>query len=286
MYEFSNPKKIAILMATYNAQKYLAAQIDSILAQSNNDWTLYIRDDGSDDNTIQIINTYLSMNNNIVLLQDNKGNLKCRDNFYELLNRVDSQYYMFSDADDVWLIDKVDISLRKMIEVEELNPDKPIIVHTDLFMVDENLNIINESMWKISGVNPDKIKSFNYLAINMYVGGATMLFNNAAKIVSFPINNMVKMHDAWISMCVIRTGIIASVHISTMLYRQHASNTFGGAKADNLTLKNKIKNFRKVFAINLDTYRTAKACGYGSFIKYIYYKMKLTIMIRQKKMFS
>lgn len=119
--KYLNENKIAILMATYNVEKYVSEQIDSILKQSNRNWTLYIRDDCSSDNTVKIVQKYTSLYDNIILLSDTKGNLGCKCNFFELLQNVNSEYYMFSDADDVWLPNKIQLSFEKMIELEELH---------------------------------------------------------------------------------------------------------------------------------------------------------------------
>lgn len=281
-----NPRKIAVLMATYNAAKYIAEQIESIIVQTNQDWTLYIRDDASQDNTVEIIERYCSKYDSIIMLKDAKGNLGCKDNFFELLLSVESQYYMFSDADDVWLPEKIKISFDKIIELEETNPTLPIVVHTDMCIVDANLNITTQSMWRAGKFNPDKIKSYNYLGLHGFVGGATMIYNRKAKEVSLPINPAVYMHDLWIGLCVIKSGIVYSLHKQPILYRQHSSNSVGGASSNQLTFVYKLKNIKKVIKINLDTYRMLHKIGYGSFVKYLYYKTKLVWIMRSGKMFD
>ena len=109
-------KKIAVLMSTYNGEKYIEQQIKSILAQENVDVTLYIRDDGSFDNTVYCIKKFQDKNINIII-GDNKG--PC-NSFLELVNLVDDtyDYYAFSDQDDVWLPQK----LKKSIDlIEKIN---------------------------------------------------------------------------------------------------------------------------------------------------------------------
>lgn len=273
-------------MAAYNAESYIGEQIESIINQTNKEWSLYIRDDNSTDNTIKIIKSYCKKNKNIILYHDNKGNLGCKNNFFELLLSIDSLYYMFSDSDDYWLPNKIAISLDKMQLLEKGNPYTPIIIHTDMCIADAKLNIIEESMWRAAKFNPDKIKTYNYLGLMGYIGGATMLFNQKAKEVSIPINPAVYMHDLWIGLCVIREGIIYSIHQQTILYRQHDKNSVGGASNAQLAFSYKLKNFKKVLKTNWQTYKMLNKIGYGSLLKYFYYKIKLVFMMRCGKMFE
>jgi glycosyltransferase involved in cell wall biosynthesis len=105
MEQVKSTSTIAILMATYNGEKYLGEQIDSLLAQTNMDWQLYIHDDGSTDNTQAILQEYAQKHSNIHILEyeSQRGAMK---NFLSLLQRVEADYYMFCDQDDVWLKQK------------------------------------------------------------------------------------------------------------------------------------------------------------------------------------
>lgn len=279
-----NPHSIAILMATYNAEKYLSNQIDSIISQSNQDWTLYIRDDGSSDRTNIIIQDYIKRYDNIFVINDHEGNLGCRDNFFKLLDSVDSQYYMFSDADDVWLPTKIEESYELIKKAEmESSPEVPILVHSDMVVVDENLQPITKSMWECSRFNPDKIKNINYLGLHGFVGGATSIFNRAGKNVSKPYSKDVYLHDLWIGLKILEHGKLISLHKSLMLYRQHSTNTAGAGMASNLKMSYKIKNLRHTIKLNIDTARMLKKIGWGGYLKYIYYKTKLFFLIRSGK---
>lgn len=275
-----NKKSIAILLATYNAAKYIREQIDSILAQTQNDWTLYIRDDGSKDETLAILEEYRRKNPNIILIRDNLGNLGCRDNFFRMLEIVDSEYYMFSDADDFWLPTKIEDSYSTILRLENDHPKSPILVHTDMSVADRNLNVISKSMWEYGHFNPDKIKNKNYLAIHGFVGGATSIFNKKVKNISMPFSKDVYLHDLWIGLCVIQNGILFSLHKPTMLYRQHNDNIAGASLEKQLSIKYKIKNLRKVIQLNISTAKMLKKIGWGGFFKYIYYKIKLILKIR------
>ena len=122
---------VDILLATYNGEKYIREQLDSILQQTYNKINIYISDDYSTDSTPNILKEYeLKYDNiNVTYQEQNIGSIR---NFEYLMTKVKSQYYMLSDQDDVWYEDKVEKSLKKL---KEENAD---LVFTDLEVVDEN----------------------------------------------------------------------------------------------------------------------------------------------------
>ena len=114
-------KKIYILLATYNGEKYLKEQLDSLFEQTNQHWTLWIHDDNSKDNTVNIIKKYKSKYpDQIEFLDDDISTGGAKENFTYLLDNIndDYDYIMFCDQDDVWLEDKIEITLKKMLEIE------------------------------------------------------------------------------------------------------------------------------------------------------------------------
>lgn len=109
--------QVAILMSTYNGEKYLDAQIKSIINQTNPHWHLYIRDDGSRDRTPQIIQKYVRQDNRISWLNpDHVVNRGVTRSFMELLQQTTADFYMFCDQDDVWLPNKIQVTLNKMLQ--------------------------------------------------------------------------------------------------------------------------------------------------------------------------
>lgn len=219
---------IDILMATYNGERYLGQQIDSILAQSHQDWQLLIRDDGSDDNTKNIIEDYAARYpDKIRLITDNEGHLGLCLNFAKLLEYADNEYIMFSDQDDVWLPNKIELTLETMKEAEKTHPDKPLLVHTDLKVVDSDLKTIADSMWSYHRIFPDISNNLKDLMIRNVVTGCTAMINKKAKEISMPIPEEARVHDWWIAMNVAKQGKIVSVSTPTVLYRQHSANIIG-----------------------------------------------------------
>lgn len=277
-------KNLAILLATYNGEKYLQEQIDSLYRQTFKDWTLYLHDDGSTDGTSDIIRKNVMVHDNIVVLDyvDIHG---AKENFFGMLQRVDADYYMFCDQDDVWLEDKVEKSLEHMHELERNvgNRDIPIIVHCDLFVVDENLEIISNSFWKFAGIDPKYLVTFNRLSQYNLVTGCAMLINKNAKITAFdfPFANA-HMHDSWITACTMKVGgIVSAIKTPMIYYRQHSKNCLGAAKAKNHSsnLIYLLKNIRNVYHRNKVQYLPFRSLGCPL---WIYFYNKIFYRIRRK----
>ena len=163
-------KKVDILLATYNGEKYLKEQLDSILSQTYGEFRLLISDDSSTDNTKKILEEYTKKDKRIIVFCQEK-NLGVIKNFEFLLNKVENDYYMFSDQDDIWKENKIEQSIKYL---EEKNAD---LIYTDLEVVDENLNVIYSSYWKLKGFY-NKVKKYNNfesLYLNNFVTGCTIL---------------------------------------------------------------------------------------------------------------
>lgn len=229
--------KIDILLSTFNGAKYLREQFDSVLKQTYPHWRIIIRDDGSKDDTINIINDYLKLYpEKIKLITDNFGNMGACQSYAKLIGLSDADYIMFADQDDVWLKDKISISMGKMIEYEKKNSKLiPILIHTDLKVVDNRLNCINESFMNYQGLNGNRVH-LNQLILQNCVTGCTVLFNKSLKDIIFPINNKARMHDWWIATIASIFGKIIYIDQVTICYRQHSSNTIGAKKKYNIIM--------------------------------------------------
>jgi glycosyltransferase involved in cell wall biosynthesis len=249
---------IDILLATYNGRKYLREQIDSILAQSCQDWQLLIRDDGSDDDTLSIIKDYaIKYPVKIKLIEDNSGRLGVKLNFKRLLEHSTAEYLMFCDQDDVWLPQKIEATLNLMEATEEEYPNKPILVHTDLRVVDSQLKTIAKSMWRYQRTSPETGNNLNKVTLQNVATGCTIMINRKAKTISLPIPEEAVMHDWWIVINVAKHGKIVYVPDQLVLYRQHPNNAVGAKKVS------KRSYFRKhhLFSLKkrvLDHYRMVK----------------------------
>lgn len=274
MIEFFNERSVAILLSTFNSSKFLRDQLDSLYSQTFLEWSLYIRDDGSDDRTIEIVKTYQEKYKNIYIIEDNSKRIGPRDSFFKLLSNVDSNYYMFCDHDDVWLNDKVELTLNMMKNLESENSQLPILIHTDLVVVDENLNKVNGSFWKYSGIDPKLLSNFENLVVCNSITGCTMMINRYAKTIALPYSPLALMHDRWIALKVANAGgLIRFISESTILYRQHSSNTIG-AKRKNITKQvYKMVNMSNLFRSNVATFRMVNEIRHITICQYVIKKI-------------
>lgn len=244
--------KIAILLSTYNSSKYLRELLDSIINQTITNWTLFIRDDGSTDSTLQIIQEYYLKNpEKITLISDNIKKQGAGKSFMHLLSIVDAQYYMFCDHDDIWLPAKIEKTISKLNEIELLKKEEPILIFTDMKVVDENLNIINKSMWNFQKTKPEYSKNIYTHAVSNSVSGCTMMINRKAKELAFPYPQEAFMHDWWITLKIAYYGTVDYVNEATVLYRQHSENVIGAKRLTKKIYLNKLFKLREVFLNNL-----------------------------------
>ena len=224
---------VAILMSTYNGEKYLCEQIESFFAQSYKDWQLYVRDDGSKDGTIEILNDYEQKNPcKVNIVKDEKGNLGAGKSFMHLLEVVDADYYMFSDQDDVWMANKIERTLMKIQNMEtEYGEGSPIGVFTDLTVVDSDLKVLMPSLWKADNRHPEYTRNFYKQWTNRHASyGCTQMINKAAKKVVLPYRQFEGVqgaHDNWVEYLLIKLGYYDYLDEPTILYRQHGTNVVG-----------------------------------------------------------
>ncbi|KQK27517.1 MULTISPECIES: glycosyltransferase family 2 protein [Chryseobacterium] len=269
-------KKLSILLSTYNGEKYLKEQIESILKQDFSDIMLYIRDDGSTDSTIEIIQEYVSLYSNIHILKKDK-NIGAAMSFMTLLQYVNSDYYMFCDQDDVWLENKVSKSIAKIIELEELEK-KSVLVFTNAKVVDEELNIIDSSFWNYNKVSP-KILLADPKLINVFncSPGCTMIFNDELKKKLTNYDENILMHDWYIMIQALQNGKVDFINDSLILYRQHSHNTIGADKISAGKILQKLFSFPKTVKEQIKTFKFVKK--YTNINLFEYYRLKVKFNI-------
>lgn len=222
-----NMSKIIIIMCTYNGEKYIREQIDSILHNTYQDFTLIICDDASTDGTCDIINEYQEQYPERIKLRLNKKNAGVIHNFLSPLLEEKAEYYMFCDQDDVWLPDKIEVTLQLMKKMEkECESVIPITVFSDAKVVDEQLSMQSPSFHRTGKLDVNKVDLAHILMENKLIG-CTMMFNQAVakKVRQIPGN--ARMHDWWIALITASFGKIVYLDQATLLYRQHEKNVIG-----------------------------------------------------------
>lgn len=272
-------EKIAILLATYNGEHFLAQQINSVLNQTFTNWTLYIRDDGSTDSTLGIIKDYVNKHSNIVLLDPVNKNLGAMNSFLWLLENINSDYYMFCDQDDVWLPNKIELSYAELRGLELNEKNLPALVFSDLFVVNQSLEIIANSMWEYSRLNrimePDK-----YLFAGPLATGCTMIFNRAAKTIALLNVKHAVMHDALLALAVLTNGgRIKALYTPLIYYRQHNGNVLGALKFNASILK-KLVTIKKIITDNYLYFRFVNSFIKISIFKFLLLKTKIALKVR------
>ncbi|HGA3668900.1 TPA: glycosyltransferase family 2 protein [Streptococcus agalactiae] len=219
--------KVNILMATYNGEKFLAQQIESIQKQTFKEWNLLIRDDGSSDKTCDIIRNFTAKDSRIRFINENEHhNLGVIKSFFMLVNYEVADFYFFSDQDDVWLPEKLSVSLEA---AKHKASDIPLLVYTDLKVVNQELNILQDSMIRAQSHHANTTL-LPELTENTVTGG-TMMINHALAEKWFTPNDIL-MHDWFLALLAASLGEIIYLDLPTQLYRQHDNNVLGARTMD------------------------------------------------------
>lgn len=252
-------QSVDILLATYNGERFLTEQINSIISQTYDNWNLIIRDDGSTDNTVGLIKKFIDKYpSKIILVEDADKNLGPSGNFAVLLSHSTADYIMFCDQDDVWEPDKVEVVYNRIKAVEkELAESTPILVHTDLMVVGRELEIISPSMFRFQRLNPTSVELPELLVQNN-VTGCTVLINKALKEIASPIPKNIIMHDWWLVLVAAAFGKIEFIDKSTIKYRQHGNNDTGAFSYSSKYFLNRLKNYQKMKDIVRKNFKQAE----------------------------
>lgn len=207
-------------MATYNGEKYLVEQLDSIINQTYHNWNLLIRDDNSTDKTLEIIQNYHKKDKRIKILKDNKGNLGIVRNFEELLKSSESEFIMFSDQDDIWVENKLDMYLKMIEKIK----NKGFMIHSDAILFDKNKsNILKDTFISKKAIN----KGLENVFFNYFVQGATILISKEIKNFILPFPKEVYLHDRYIHLISELFFERIFVNKALIYYRQHGDNQIG-----------------------------------------------------------
>ena len=214
--------KVNILLSTYNGEQFLAEQIQSIQKQTFQDWTLLIRDDGSMDKTREIIAAFVAQDGRIRWINEaDSSNLGVIKSFHRLVEHEKADYYFFSDQDDVWLPHKLE---RSLAEAQKYSADMPLMVYMDLTVVNQELQILSESMIRSQSghANTELIEE---LTENTVTGGVAMV--NHALVQLWHQTEDILMHDWYLALLATAFGKLVYIDQPGELYRQHDNNVLG-----------------------------------------------------------
>lgn len=251
---YNNKPCVTILMATYNGAKFLSKQIESIIAQTYLDWQLVIRDDRSTDDTIQIIESFLSDGRIKLIKYGSDYGSACINfsNLIEWAKHNSTGYIMFSDQDDIWKDDKITKSVEFIENLELEYPETALLVYTKFDFITENGDAIHKQI-----LLPSRLKTSTMLVEN-YAWGCTMIMNQKLLKITDTIPYNAVNHDYWLALLCSAFGKVILLDENLIYYRQHSDNVSGNVS--NSFWKNRITRYItqkdimiKHFAANLST---------------------------------
>lgn len=214
---------VAVMMSVYNGDKYIKEQVDSIMAQKGVSVDLYIRDDGSDETSRDVIASLKEIYNNIFITHGR--NLGIKDSFLTLVKDVPDtyEYYAFSDADDVWLPNKLQRAVSMLLKGKSKCAQAYC---SQISLVDAELNFLGY------GRRLNRPISLSNALVECRMSGATAVFNRELILIAKSLDySDAVMHDAWMNLLAAAFGEVTFDPESHILYRQHSSNADGGRRS-------------------------------------------------------
>lgn len=227
---------ILVVMACYNGAEYLDEQLASLFAQQGVRVSLLVRDDGSDDGTPEKLEQWRkTYPDQIDIVEDDAGNLGASGSFSQLLTLALRQWdrpgkyaaVALADQDDIWYEEKLQRSLAALAGVSEGKPESfPVLVHSDLRVVDESGQEMSASLMQYQGLDARK-RYFAAQLLSNTVTGCTAVCNRALLEMALPVPEDAMMHDWWLSLVASAFGEITYIDQPLIDYRQHGANTLG-----------------------------------------------------------
>lgn len=224
--------KVQVLLSSYNGEKYIKKQIDSILNQKEVDISLLIRDDGSKDKTIEIIKNINDKRISLI-----KGdNVGVARSFFHLIHNSGNQYDYFalSDQDDVWDDDKLISAIKCLKRYDQV----PAIYSSNTRLVDKDLNFI-----KTENFSPKT--TLGSAIVKNYVKGCTVVFNKQLKkYIILDDQSYIQHHDWWINLVALAVGGVSVFDtVPHIMYRQHGKNVEGAPSTFYEKWKRRLKKY-------------------------------------------
>ena len=219
--------QVEILLSTYNGEKYLDEFLWSIFRQEYDSWKLIVRDDGSTDNTHKILHDWnIRFGNRMVLFNSQTTeNVGVVRSFSRLMERSAAPYVMFADQDDIWLPRKVSVTMNAMRRQEkQVSVTQPILIHTDLTVVDEKLQVVSPSLWSYQGLSPGRGRLFPRIMVENIIWGCTAMLNRPLIDLVGCIPTATVHHDWWVGLVASAFGHIVSLSEPNILWRRHGLN--------------------------------------------------------------
>jgi len=233
-------KKVQVLLSSYNGEKYIGQQLDSIFSQEGVEVHCLVRDDGSIDNTLDVIYEYQNKYDKLEVLHDE--NIGYKKSFMKLMQKSgEYDYYAFADQDDIWKPIKI---LKAIEQINDIEKNSPVMYCSNCTLVDSELNYIGMLNGEENIIPDSKITAL----VQGFAYGCTMVFNyNARNVIQKYNPEREYAHDFWIPIILKFIGEIIYDKNSYILYRQHDNNVFGSKSSIIKSIKIKMKLFKNKY---------------------------------------
>lgn len=246
-----NKVKVSIVLCTYNGARYLEEQIESLLNQTHKELEIIIVDDSSTDETEKVVQKFLRNKENNILFYKNNFNIGPVAAFIKGLKLTSkSDFYAFCDQDDVWDINKIQNQIQYALKIDA-NESKPLVIYHDLAVVDDKMNVVAESFWKMRGIDIHKV-NFESMLYSNVITGCTCLINNSMRSELILLDSKdIMMHDHWIGLIGYSFGRAYYMDGQYIKYRNHLNTVTVKLRPTN---KQRLVNFIKKLKINNNNY--------------------------------
>lgn len=243
---------VDILMATYNGERYIGEQIESIRRQTWRNWRLLVSDDCSNDGTLDIVRGYAAEDDRIRIVSEGVRFGGAKENFFSLMREANAPYVMFCDQDDVWRDDKIAVELNVILDSEAAHGGScPIMAHSNLALIGKDGVVLDGSMHDLIADVDFRSANPAQLLFTGVATGCTMLMNRACidKCLAVECIDDVNMHDWWVALVASMLGVRVYIDEMLVFYRQHENNVIGAPlskAAEHNSMGSKLKKYASI----------------------------------------
>lgn len=223
--------KTAVLLASFNGSAHLPALLDSLRSQTDPDFTVLVQDDGSADETQQLLSEVSMQDSRFAFGDEQEKGLGAAGNFLSLIRQADADCILLCDQDDIWESEKIAVLKQALLNLEkQYGSNIPLLVHSDCSLIGRNGERIADSFFHHQGWDPAAV-TLPRLLVQNNVTGCTLMMNRPLRdlIASCAVSKDLFMHDWFIALTAAAFGRIAFVDQPLTRYRQHGGNAVGAS---------------------------------------------------------
>ena len=223
--------KTAVLLTAFNGSAHLPGLLESLRSQTDRDFFVLMQDDGSTDDTQEILSGAAARDDRFRFGTEQGLHLGAAGNFLSLIRQAEADCCLLCDQDDVWEPEKIGVLKQALLDLEnEYGSETPLLVHSDCSLINESGEKIGDSFFRHQGWDPSAV-SLQQLLVQNNVTGCTLIMNEPLRklIAAHAKAKDLFMHDWFIALTAASFGRIAFVGRPLTRYRQHEGNTIGAS---------------------------------------------------------